>query len=152
MRFDANIVIFLQTRMIPKEKLEGLRIDLQAIAELAAATGVSYFRGAFRKKAFDKKPWAQAKIDLAGKRRRGSLMVDSAALMNSIRTAETSPQRVVWSAGNGKVPYAKVHNEGGRAGRGAGFDMPQRQFMGQSKELEEQIDKRIQTYLKGIFR
>ena len=48
MRFDAHIIIFL---MIPKEKLNGLRIDMQAIAELAAATGVSYFKGAFRKKA-----------------------------------------------------------------------------------------------------
>lgn len=138
--------------MIPKEKLGGLRIDMQAIAELAAATGVSYFKGVFRKKTFDGKAWSAAKIDQAGKRRRGSLMVDSAALMNSVRTSEATPQRVVWAAGNDKVPYAQVHNEGGRAGRGAGFDMPQRQFMGQSTELEEQIDKRIQTYLQKIFK
>ena len=138
--------------MIPKEKLEGLRIDMEAVAELAAATGVSYFKGAFRKKAFDGKPWSPAKIDTAGKRRRGSLMVDSAALMNSIRTAEATATRVVWAAGNDKVAYAQVHNEGGRAGRGAGFDMPQRQFMGQSTELEEQIDKRIQTYIQKIFK
>ena len=142
MRFDANIIIFL---MIPKEKLNGLRIDMQAIAELAAATGVSYFKGAFRKKAFDGKPWAPAKIDQAGKRRRGSLMVDSAALMNSVRIAETSPGRVVWAAGSEKVPYAQVHNEGGRAGRGTGFDMPQRQFMGDAEELTANIDKRLQA-------
>ena len=138
--------------MIPKEKLEGLRIDMEAIAELAAATGVSYFKGAFRKKAFDGKPWTPAKIDQAGKRRRGSLMVDSAALMNSIRTASTTATRVVWAAGNDKVAYAQVHNEGGRAGRGAGFDMPQRQFMGQADELETQIGGRIQTYLQKIFK
>ncbi|WP_304721263.1 phage virion morphogenesis protein [uncultured Alistipes sp.] len=138
--------------MIPKEKLEGLRVDMQAIAELSAATGASYFKGAFRKKAFDGKPWPAAKIDQAGKRRRGSLMVDSAALMNSVRTSEATPQRVVWAAGNDKVPYAQVHNEGGRAGRGAGFDMPQRQFMGQADELETQIDKRIQTYMQKIFK
>ena len=138
--------------MIPKEKLEGLRIDMEAVAELAAATGVSYFKGAFRKKAFDGKPWTPAKIDQAGKRRRGSLMVDSAALMNSIRTAEATATRVVWAAGNDKVAYAQVHNEGGRAGRGAGFDMPQRRFMGQSTELEEQIDRRIQPYMQKIFK
>ncbi len=138
--------------MIPKEKLEGLRVDMQAIAELAAATGVSYFKGAFRKKSFDGEPWPAAKIDQAEKRRRGSLMVDSAALMNSVRTSEATPQRIVWAAGNDKVPYAKVHNEGGRAGRGAGFDMPQRKFMGQADELEEQIDKRIQTYIQKIFK
>lgn len=138
--------------MIPKEKLKGLRVDMEAIAELAAATGVSYFKGAFRKKAFDGKPWTPAKIDQAGKRCRGSLMVDSAALMNSIRTADATATRVVWAAGNDKVAYAQVHNEGGRAGRGAGFDMPQRRFMGQSTELEEQIDRRIQTYMQKIFK
>lgn len=138
--------------MIPKEKLDGLRIDMQAIAELAAATGVSYFKETFRKKAFDGKPWAPAKIDQAGKRRRGSLMVDSAALMHSVRIAETSQGRVVWAAGNEKVPYAQVHNEGGRAGRGAGFDMPQRQFMGDAEELKANIDKRLQAYLRGVFK
>ena len=79
-------------------------------------------------------------------------MVDSAALMNSIRTASATATRVVWAAGNDKVAYAQVHNEGGRAGRGAGFDMPQRQFMGQADELETQIGGRIQTYLQKIFK
>lgn len=32
--------------------------------------------------------------------------------MNSIRPAEVGPERVVISAGNAQVPYAKVHNEG----------------------------------------
>lgn len=143
--------------MIPKEKLKALRLDMQEVANLSAATGVSYFKGAFRSKAFhskafDGKAWARAKIDEAGKRRRGSLMVQSAALMNSIRTAEITPKRVVWSAGNDKVPYAQVHNEGGRAGRGAGFDMPQRQFMGEAAELEARLTKRIDNYLKGLFK
>lgn len=83
--------------MIPKEKLEGLRVDMQAVAELAAATGVSYFKGAFRKKSFDGEPWPAAKIDQAEKRRRGSLMVDSAALMNS-------------------GPYVRSHAAAGRMG------------------------------------
>lgn len=138
--------------MIPKEKLKALRLDMQEVANLSAATGVSYFKGAFRSKAFDGKAWARAKIDEAGKRRRGSLMVQSAALMNSIRTAEITPKRVVWSAGNDKVPYAQVHNEGGRAGRGAGFDMPQRLFMGEAAEMETKLTKRIDSYLKGLFK
>jgi len=40
------------------------------------------------------------------------------------------------------LPYAKVHNEGLRAGRGAGFKMPKRQFMGQTAELKD-IQMRI---------
>ncbi len=38
-------------------------------------------------------------------------------------------------------PYAEVHNEGLHAGRGAGFTMPRRQFIGDSKELTEKTDK-----------
>lgn len=138
--------------MIPRKILEGLRPDMQQVAELAAATGVSYFKGSFRRKGFAGKAWPQAQSDRAGKRRRGSLMVDSAALMNSVRAAEVAPERVVWAAGNDKVPYAEVHNEGGRAGRGKGFDMPQRQFMGEAEELESQLTRRIETYMRGIFK
>lgn len=138
--------------MIPRKILEGLKPDMQKVADLAAATGMSYFKGAFRKKAFDGKAWPKAKADEGGKRRRGSLMVQSAALMNSVRAAEVTPECVVWAAGNDKVPYAQVHNEGGRAGRGAGFDMPQRQFMGEAEELEKQITKRIDAFMQGIFK
>ncbi len=52
-------------------------------------------------------------------------MIDSAALMNSVRIARATPQEVVWTAGNAKVPYAEVHNTGGRAGRGRGFSNAQ---------------------------
>ena len=110
--------------MIPKQILDDARIDMQDVADIAAMTGVSYFKGAFRKKGFDGTPWPLAKKDKAGTRRRGSLMIDSAALMNSIRIARATPQEVVWTAGNAKVPYAEVHNTGGRAGRGRGFQMP----------------------------
>ena len=115
--------------MIPKQILDKARIDMQDVADIAAMTGVSYFKGAFRKKGFDGTPWPLAKKDKAGTRRRGSLMIDS-ALMNSIRIARATPQEVVWTAGNAKVPYAEVHNTGGRAGRGRGFQMPRRQYMG----------------------
>lgn len=137
--------------MIPKEKLEALRVDMQEIANMVAVTGVSYFKATFRNKEFNGSKWPEAKVDKNKKRKRGSLMVESAALMNSVRTAEATPGQVKWTAGNDKVPYAQVHNEGGKAGRGAGFDMPQRQFMGESEELEQKITKRISSYLGKVF-
>lgn len=93
--------------MIPKQILDKARIDMQDVADIAAMTGVSYFKGAFRKKGFDGTPWPLAKKDKAGTRRRGSLMIDSAALMNSVRIARATPQEVVWTAGNAKVPDRK---------------------------------------------
>jgi phage gpG-like protein len=44
------------------------------------------------------------------------------------------------------VIYAQVHNEGGRAGRGAGFMMPKRQFMPIPGERNEKIDREMEKY------
>lgn len=41
------------------------------------------------------------------------------------------------------VPYAAVHNEGLRAGRGKGFKMPKRRFMGNSAVLAKQIERQL---------
>lgn len=50
-----------------------------------------------------------------------------------------------------KVPYAAVHNEGLKAGRGKGFIMPKRQFIGDSKELTEKVKSSIETELSKII-
>ncbi len=51
------------------------------------------------------------------------------------------------------LDYEKVHNEGGRAGRGAGFQMPQRQFVGDSAYLRKRFEAKaaqlITQHLKG---
>ncbi|OGX23343.1 MAG: hypothetical protein A3K54_00055 [Omnitrophica WOR_2 bacterium RBG_13_44_8] len=68
-------------------------------------------------------------------------------LKDSIRTTKTEKQ-VVFSTDK---PYAQVHNEGGHAGRGAGFEMPQRQFMGPSEELNKKIDEKIMKEMDKFF-
>ena len=81
---------------------------LDDAAEIVAETATSYYKERFREKAFDGNPWAPAKIP----RRNGSLLIDSGNLMGSIRPAYVGRDKVVISAGNDKVDYAKVHNEG----------------------------------------
>ena len=135
--------------MIPKQILDDARIDMQDVADIAALTGEAYFKGTFRKNGFDGTPWPLAKKDRAGTRRHGSLMVDSAALMNSVRTARATPKEVVWTAGNEKVPFAEVHNTRGRAGRGRGFQMPKRQYMGDAEDLRRKIIARLKAYMES---
>ena len=48
--------------------------------------------------------------------------------------------------------YAGVHNEGLRAGRGSGFIMPKRQFIGQSDVLDKHIGRKITLFLDTIFK
>lgn len=135
---------------------------LSDAAEIIAETATEYYRSTFRKKAFDGNPWVPAKVP----KTTGSLLIDSGAMMNSIRPAVVTPEKVVISAGNDKVDYAQVHNEGykgpiqvpahtRRARRKEiqvrahtrNVDIPQRLFMGESQELNDQIHDRIEGYI-----
>lgn len=50
------------------------------------------------------------------------------------------------------LEYEKVHNEGGKAGRGQGFQMPQRQYIGESEELKKRIKLKAEQFLKRKFK
>lgn len=49
------------------------------------------------------------------------------------------------------LEYERVHNEGLRAGRGGGFQMPKRQFIGESYVLNQRIQKKVTAYLKTFL-
>lgn len=86
-------------------------------------SGVEYFKGSFTRKAFDGIAWAPHSTKY--KPKGGSLMVKSSKLMNSI-SGTIKPDRVTFNAGNSKVPYAKIHNEGGVINRAARSETFQR--------------------------
>ncbi len=50
------------------------------------------------------------------------------------------------------LKYAKVHNFGERAGRGKGFMMPKRQFIGDSYNLNEKVKKILVNRLDKMFK
>ena len=68
--------------------------------------------------------------------------------MNSISVRERSPSQVIVGT---DLPYAEVHNEGGyiRVFGKAVRKLPKRQFIGESRELMDEIEKK---YLKDIDR
>jgi phage gpG-like protein len=49
-----------------------------------------------------------------------------------------------------KEPYGRVHNEGLRAGRGSGFTMPKRQFIGDHPKLRQAIIEEIEKKLTEV--
>ena len=62
--------------------LQGLAEEYkEAAAHIVAETATEYFKGSFRRKAFDGVPWKAAKRP----KKRGSQLIASGALMNSIR-------------------------------------------------------------------
>lgn len=140
---------------------------LPDIADIIAETATEYFKESFTRKAFDGNPWAPGRP-----KRTGSLLIDSGNLLNSIHPAIVSPERVVISAGNDKVTYAAVHNEGytgpvsvpahQRTVKRTGttynvrphtrnVSIPQRQFIGDSSELNTMIHNRIEGYLDSLL-
>jgi phage gpG-like protein len=48
--------------------------------------------------------------------------------------------------------YADVHNEGRRAGRGKGFTMPKRQFMGAHRTVDEAVEKVIRDGIDEVMK
>lgn len=139
---------------------------MRGTAEIVAETSVEYFQNTFRTKKFDGNPWAPPRVP----KRSGSLLVQSGALLNSIRPVLVSPERIVIAAGNEKVDYAQVHNEGftgtvtvpahiRHTRRGdqvvrqhtRRVNIPQRQFIGAARELETELQKRIETYVESVL-
>lgn len=139
---------------------------LDDASQIVAETATEYYKERFKEKAFDGNPWAPAKVP----RRNGSLLINSGNLLNSIRPAYIGRDKVVISAGNDKVNYAQVHNEGYsgsvivpahvRRTRKYGdvnvkehtrnANIPQRQFMGESDELATKIHERLEGYINTL--
>lgn len=152
------------------------RIDThikQHFPNIVAETAVEHFKEAFKTKSWNGVPWAAYK-NKAREPRRGSLMMRNNQLFGSIRPSAVTPVKVVISAGNNRVPYARIHNEGGQIsgtrqirpynnrnfmGKGksvsikahtrrVNYNMPKRQFMGKSQPLLNEI----KTRFKNTFR
>lgn len=139
---------------------------LDDAAQVVAETATEYYKETFAKKAWDGKPWVPA----AAPRSNGSLLIDSGNLLNSIRPAYVGRDKVTISAGNEKVVYAEVHNEGytgpvtvkahTRRTKKWGAvnvrehtkqaNIPQRQFLGKSDELAEQIHNRLNGLINSL--
>jgi phage gpG-like protein len=143
------------------------------VAPIVAETSVEYFKERFIQKNWEGVPWAPFK----NKKRepsKGSLMMRTNNLFSSIRPSVVTAEKVIISAGSGKVPYARVHNEGLRVrgvqyvrpythpnmfGKGrrqvkwharkVDFKMPKRQFMGNSATLNGLIMDRIKKHFSG---
>lgn len=142
------------------ERLMGEILDDSSL--IIAHTAAEYYRDRFSHKAFDGQAWPQGRP-----KRRGSLLVQSGALANSIHPSVITRERVVISAGGDKIPYAQAHNEGVfttvhvpahiRQGKNGlrhpvrmhqrNMRLPRRQYMGQSGELNKIIYERLQGYV-----
>lgn len=123
----------------------------------------NYFLSSFKKQGFDGQSWKEVKRRdpdekaykypaKKGLQRRTSPILIGAGYKvrgGTLRRAVSNMARTTQTRGNGfrmivDLPYAKIHNEGlaGKAFGKHSFDMPRRQYVGQTAELT-----RMQTQL-----
>ena len=147
--------------MSPEEFLQTVQNHSEKIASAferkipikVGNAGKSHFKENFRRGGFVDKnltKWKPAKrIGRAkgAKGQYGTLLSARNYLYNSINYRALPYQVVIYT----RVPYAIVHNEGLRAGRGKGFKMPKRQFIGDSAVLNNKISIIIDEELSKIL-
>lgn len=97
--------------------------------------------------------WKEVKRRMPPKRKgvagvRKILHGETSELFNSISHRPEPRRSVIFS----DLVYAAVHNEGLMAGRGKGFRMPKRQFIGPSVRLDDKIQKRFTNDLNRLFK
>lgn len=79
-----------------------------------------------------------------------AILVLSGQLRNDLDTRKTTINEIV--LGTSDTIYASVHNNGEKAGRGSGFTMPKREFLGDSRKLDRKNSKLILKKLKLLYK
>jgi len=146
-----------------KVKLEEIRTKLpglfKRIPDVIKVEGLEFIHDNFDNQGFEKAPgatnkWAPRKASknkkVQAKSEGRSILVKRGALRRSWEQDTTaSPTQVAFTS---SLPYAEVHNEGGKAGRGSGFTMPQRQMIGPSAELDKRIGEKLDELMDSLFK
>ncbi len=96
----------------------------------------------FERKAFFEQTWTPRTAYTT----RGSLLLVTGNLRRSI-SAKIDGHSIVFSS---SVVYASVHNEGLKAGRGEGFTMPKRQFIGTAPAVKDAIKRVVDANAERI--
>jgi len=142
-----------------------VQLDKLLNRELPAIIGheaVKHFKASFHGESWKREKWSEVQRRKATWIRGGKVIdnpTQGARRTRKILRGNTGDlgRSLQYSVETGKVTihsdliYAAVHNFGLRAGRGKGFIMPQRQFIGDDPELIKRIEEMINERLNQIF-
>lgn len=118
---------------------------------------VDHFKLNFQNEAWGREKWKEVKRRLSPTK--AFKYGTHASITRKILTGDTGDlgRSIQYTPETGRVTihsdliYAAVHNYGLRAGRGAGFIMPKRQFIGDDQELIQKIHNEIQKHINKII-
>jgi len=109
---------------------------------------VNFSKESFRRQGWQDSGFKKWKPRKNNKDKGRAILVKSGDLRRSIKKQVSSKKVVIYS----NLPYAAIHNYGQRAGRGKGFKMPKRQFLGKSKALDLRIKRIIKKEVDKILK
>lgn len=139
---------FAEHKKILKQ-IEAFKPQLNKIVDASGVLAVNHFTKSFANQGFTDESisrWLPRKRAERGKNR--AILVKSGRLRRSLRSKRFGSLAVKIMT---DVPYASVHNNGERSGRGKGFKMPKRQFIGYSGQLNRKIIAFIDKNIKQQF-
>ena len=139
--------------MTPAQYFKALQKQLPAIEraivrDVIQVEAERFHAENFRKEGFTDagfSPWPPRKKADNNPAKR-ALLVKSGAMRRHATKGSVKNKQVDFTF---PLVYMRVHNEGGKAGRGAGFTMPKRQFVGRSAELENRIRRKVLAILNA---
>jgi phage gpG-like protein len=135
---------------------EKIREEFEAVKEPIAKVAIDHFTENFEKEGFVNstlEPWQEVKRRMdprvkGARATRKILIGDTGNLKRSIDKEFVPEGILIYS----DTPYASAHNEGtDNAGRGHSTHIPKRQFIGDSKELDEKVKVIIETRFDKLF-
>ena len=91
------------------------------------------------------KKWPKSK---RAAKKDGQTLTDTALLRRSVDYAATSDKVMVGS----NLPYARIHQKGGKTGKGHKVDMPARPYLGVSEEDMDDVRETVADFLAGTFK
>lgn len=130
-----------------------LKTKQKQILAIASTEAVNHFKANFKVGGFvDRrvKKWKKRKNNVDPGR--GVLIgKGSGKLKRSIKRSSLTSKKAIIGVSGSPIKYASVHNFGLMSGRGKGFKMPQRKFMGESQVLNKKISRIIKREVKKIL-
>ena len=144
-------------RQMQQNSREMANFMLNDLPVIVGKTARDYYTKNFQNEAWERQKWQEVqrrqshtrayRYSSSARRSRKILTGSTGNLGRSIQYKPARGSVEVFS----DVEYAAVHNFGLRAGRGSGFTMPKRQFIGESEELNDIIKEEINNHLNKIF-
>lgn len=142
------------------DALAKVQKELDAITTIMGVEAVKFYKAGFRKQGWDDdgvEKWKERKPRMRGGKNTDegrAILVGKrgGTLRKSIKYRRFGRLAVLVGVGGTAKRYAAVHNEGLMSGRGAGFIMPKRKFIGESNNLNRIIKKKITNRIDRLFK